>query len=89
MENQVRTSKLLLEVSEAVTSICSTRDLEGVLDLILDKAISLVKADDGRIRFIDEKREYLIHKVSKGVPNGYKEIERKIGEGIADSNRRC
>ena len=68
MEDQFTTPKLLLDISDAVASIASTRDLKRVLDLILDKALNLVKANRGRIRLIDENREYLIPGVSKGFP---------------------
>jgi GAF domain-containing protein len=81
--NQVSTSKILIEVADAVASITSSRHQNEVLNLILEKAINLTNAHNGRIRLIDNKREYFLGGVSKGYPSEYEGIKRKIGEGIS------
>ena len=64
LEHRLNEVSLLSEISRESTL---SRNLNKVLDLILEKAISIQQADAGSIMLVDQDRENLIIKTSKGL----------------------
>ncbi len=70
----------LCDISKAMTS---TLDLQKLLDLIVDKAITLTNATSSSIMLIEEESDILNIKAFRGLQEDTSErVKLKIGEGI-------
>ncbi len=81
LEQRLAEVTLLNQISHESTL---SRNLNKVLHLIMDKAVSIQKADAGSIMLVDQDRENLVIKVSKNLGDHVRVGTRvPIGEGIA------
>ncbi len=81
LEQRLSEVSLLNQISRESTL---SRNLNRVLDLILEKAISIQQADSGSIMLVDQNKEYLVIKAGKGLASKIKPGMRvPIENGIA------
>ncbi|MGQ9632106.1 MAG: SpoIIE family protein phosphatase [bacterium] len=80
-EKKIRELSTLIEVSSIINS---TRDLDVLLDLVMEQSRIVMNAEASSLMLIDEKTNELVFKIAHGEKGeAVKEIRLKMGEGIA------
>lgn len=73
-----------LQVFDAVGRALSTeRNVDALLDLIVDKLTEVINADRGTLYLLDPEKGELVSKVLQDTTGRLTEIRLKIGQGIA------
>jgi signal transduction histidine kinase len=78
LSREMRVSKALREVGVALGT---TLDLDGLLELILDKVTDALEADRATLYLLDEANDELVSRIAQGEE--VRSIRLKIGHGIA------
>ncbi len=76
----------ILVLSRISAALSGLWDLDGILGVGLDSALSIMEGNIGEILLIDEARQILSHQVSRGLSKEFVEnAEINLGEGITGS----
>ena len=72
----------LQQVNSVIVNSVQDTDFDGVLDLILHKAMNIIRTNSGRIMWYNQTDDILELKVSRNYPRTPSTRKQKLGEGI-------
>jgi len=74
----------LLALSRVSAAVSGLRDLDAILEVVLDTVLEIMDGSIGGILLIDKQAQMLTYRVYRGLSDKYaEEMNLKLGEGIA------